>query len=59
MVVLTVKGSLLLDGSFIVFKQNSCVLLKKRLSTKGKEILGPGLKKIKRKKFLISFSGII
>jgi hypothetical protein len=33
--------------------------LKKRLTAKGKEIVGPGLKLIKRKKFLMSFSGIL
>jgi ribosomal protein L14 len=47
------------DGSYVKFKYNNIVLLKKRLSAKGKEIIGPGLKNIKRKKFLMSFSNII
>jgi ribosomal protein L14 len=47
------------DGSYVKFKFNNAVLLKKRLSAKGKEIVGPGLKVIKRKKFLMSFSGTL
>ena len=58
-IVLTKKESKIIDNSTIKFKYNNCVLLKKRLSAKGKEIMGPALKNVKRKKFLISFSGII
>ena len=47
------------DHSFIYFKNNSCILLKKRLYPIGKEILGPGVFTLKRKKFLYSFAGII
>lgn len=47
------------DFSFLKFKINSCVLLKRRLTPIGKEIYGPSLINIRRKKFLYSFSGII
>lgn len=44
------------DGSFISFNRNSVVLLKKRLTPRGKSIRGPIVRKIKRKKFISSFS---
>jgi large subunit ribosomal protein L14 len=47
------------DNSYLYFKNNSCILLKKRLYPVGKEILGPGVFSLKRKKFLYSFAGII
>lgn len=47
------------DFSYFKFKLNSCVLLKRRLTPIGKEIFGPSISTIKRKKFLYSFSGII
>lgn len=47
------------DGTVFRFKYNSVVLLKKRLTPKGKEIVGPALYNIKRKKFINSFIGII
>lgn len=47
------------DGSFIKFNKNYVVLLKKRLTPKGKELYGPTLKILKRKKFLSSFSGVM
>lgn len=47
-----------IDGSLFFNKINAVVVLKKRLTPKGKEILGPAPKNIKRKKFLSSFSGI-
>lgn len=43
------------DGSYISFKKNSLVLLKKRLTPKGKNIRGPIVRIIKRKKFISSF----
>jgi ribosomal protein L14 len=58
-VILTKKMILLKDGSSLTFSLNSIVLLKKRLTAKGTEISGPGLKSIRRKKFLMSFSGIM
>ena len=57
-VILTKKESHF-NGFYKKFKFNSCVLLKKRLSSFGSEILGPALKNIKRKKFIYSFSGIL
>lgn len=47
------------DGTYIKYKYNNCVLLKKRLYPLGKEIYGPGNYLLYRKKFLYSFSGII
>ena len=57
--VLSKKQINLIDNSYFKFKFNSSILLKKRLNTKGKEIIGPGIKVLKRKKFLISFSGVL
>jgi len=48
-----------LDGTLLFYRYNSNVLLKKRLSTKGREVLGPGLYNLKRKRFLNSFIKII
>lgn len=47
------------DGSWIKFLENNAVLLKKRMSAKGKEIFGPVSRKIKRKKFTAAFPAII
>lgn len=47
------------DGSLIFLKYNTNVLLKKRLSSKGREIIGPGVFNLKRKRFLSSFIKII
>lgn len=44
------------DGSFISFKRNALVLLKKRLTPRGKTIRGPIVRTIKRKKFISSFA---
>jgi ribosomal protein L14 len=44
-----------MDDSIISFKKNSIILLKKRLTPKGKSIRGPVLRVIKRKKFISSF----
>lgn len=43
------------DGSNISFRKNSLILLKKRLTPRGKSIRGPVLRIIKRKKFISSF----
>jgi ribosomal protein L14 len=51
------KSSSRKDGSRIQFKKNCTVLLKKRLTPKGKELFGPIDSNIKRKKFVSSFSG--
>lgn len=47
------------DGSSFCFRENNAVLLKKRLTTKGKEIWGPSIKKLKRKKFLACLAGYL
>lgn len=44
------------DGSFLSFRRNALVLLKKRLTPRGKAIRGPIVRVIKRKKFISSFS---
>ena len=50
-IILTRKESGL-NGFYRKFKFNSCVLLKKRLSSFGSEIIGPTLKNVRRKKFI-------
>lgn len=47
------------DGSWLKFKNNNVVLLKKRMNSFGKCLLGPAVFNIRRKKFLNSFSGIL
>ena len=47
------------DKSSLHFFSNNVVLLKKRLTPRGKELFGPTLYNIKRKKFLMSFSNSI
>lgn len=47
------------DFSYFKFKFNTCILLKRRLTPIGKEIYGPSIFSIKRKKFIYSFSGSI
>lgn len=53
------KESYKRDGSFVKFFYNNVVLLKKRMTPQGKEIFGPTLYNIKRKKFVSSFVGSI
>lgn len=53
------KESIKRDRSFIKFKTNNIVLLKKRLTPRGKELLGPVDEKVRRRKFVSSFSGAI
>jgi len=47
------------DGSVIKFYKNTCVLLKKRLTPRGKLVSGPIIYNFKRKKFITSFSKIL
>ena len=47
------------DGSYIRFFENRCVLLKRRLSTRSKRVLGPSLRSIKKKKFVYRFVAAI
>ena len=44
------------DGSFVRFRRNSLILLKKRLTPRGSSLKGPISRNIKRKKFISSFS---
>jgi len=44
------------DGSFIKFKKNGIVILKKRLTPKGSNLKGPVSRNVKRKKFISSFA---
>jgi large subunit ribosomal protein L14 len=43
------------DGSFVSFRYNGLVLLKKRLTPKAKTVRGPVSRNIRRRKFLSSF----
>lgn len=47
------------DGSFLFFYENSCILLKKKLILRSKELIGPSSYSIKRKKLLYKFTGIL
>ena len=47
------------DGTSIRFNTNSCVLLKKRLTTRGKYVRGPFIYGLRRKKILGSFIGLV
>lgn len=58
-IVLTKKLIVKSDFSHFIFKINSCVLLKRRLTPVGKELIGPSMSVLRRKKFLYSFSGVI
>jgi len=59
LIIKTRKEVLKLDGSSIKFKNNNLVLLKKRLTPKGKELVGPALFSIRRKRFLNSFVKVV
>ncbi len=58
-IIHTTKELLKKDGTLVKFFSNNVVLLKKRMTPRGKELTGPALYEIKRKKFISSFSGII
>ena len=58
-VVLTKFRNKKIDGSFILFKQNNCVILKRRIIALSNLILGCCLYSLKRKKFLNSFNLVI
>jgi ribosomal protein L14 len=47
------------DGSYIRSRKNSVVLLKKRMTPRGKELFGPITYGVRRRKFVSSFSGVI
>lgn len=48
-----------IDGSFTAVSGNSCVLLKKRMTPRGRELSGPITYRVKKKKFASSFCGIL
>lgn len=59
-IIVTLKKEILkIDGSYVKFRSNNAVLLKKRLTPKGKILVGPVSINIKRKRFLSSFCGFI
>jgi ribosomal protein L14 len=47
------------DGSRLNFKTNSAVILKKRLTIRGKYVFGPFVYGLRRKKILGSFPGLL
>lgn len=47
------------DTSFFITNANASVLLKKRLSTRGRVLFGPTTYTIKRRKFLKSFARVL
>lgn len=57
--ILTKKEIFNADNSFFKFKFNTVILLKRRLTSLGREITGPGLFNLNRKRFLFSFAGIL
>jgi large subunit ribosomal protein L14 len=58
-IIRTSKEIAKLDGTYVRFFFNSTVLLKKRLTPRGKEVTGPIVSIIRRRKFKSSFPGII
>lgn len=59
-IIVTLKKEISkLDGSYIKFRTNNVVLLKKRLTPKGKLLLGPVSINLRRKRFLSSFCGFL
>lgn len=58
-IIRTKKEIIKADNSHIKFKQNSVVLLKRRMTPKGREVFGPISSTIKRKKFKSSFPKIV
>lgn len=56
-IVLVKKELLKIDGSYVKFRSNNNVLLKKRLSPKGKSLIGPTSNNLRRKRFVSSFCG--
>jgi len=57
--VKTIYKNSKLDGSFVKFKKNGLVILKKRLTPKGSNLKGPVSRNVRRKKFMSSFSKTI
>lgn len=47
------------DGSFINLRRNFAVLLKKRMTPRGRELFGPITYGTHRRKFVSSFRGVV
>lgn len=58
-IIRTQKEIIKQDNSWLKFKQNNVILLKRRMTPKGREVIGPIVSKIKRKKFKSSFPKIV
>nr|YP_740801.1 ribosomal protein L14 [Tetrahymena paravorax]ABI51710.1 ribosomal protein L14 [Tetrahymena paravorax] len=58
-IVTTKKEISKIDGSYLKFRTNGVVLLKKRLTPKGKILIGPVSISLKRKRFMSSFCATI
>lgn len=48
-----------LDGSVYFFYENSCILIKRKLVLRSKELLGPADYNLKRKKLYYKFPGVL
>lgn len=59
MIVKAKYKSYKLDGSLFFFYENSCILFKRKLNLRSKEINGPGDFNIKRRKLFYKFPGIL
>lgn len=57
--ILTCFKQIKKDGTFLLFKVNSLVILKRRLTSLGKEISGPCNYNIFRKRFMFSFISVL
>lgn len=58
-IVRSVYPLLLKDGSYYSYINNASVLIKKRLTMKGRVVFGPTTYHIKKKKFLKSFAKVL
>jgi ribosomal protein L14 len=58
-IIRTAKSTPKHDNSFFIFFENNAILLKKRMTPKGTDVIGPILNIIKRKKFKNSFAKIL
>lgn len=59
LIIRVITNHSIIDGTYIRFNYNNAVILKKRLTTEGRELYGPIIRSFKKKKFLSSFSGIL
>lgn len=58
-IIRTKKSIIKKDGTWFVFATNNLVLLKKRMTPRGKDLFGPACWTLKKKKFRSSFPGVI